>query len=104
DFPSPSVSVNDFVWKAMNHWYYWQEQSPNLGDNRFSGNAEYTDFLNSQQTDELFYNLLYDYGNTDRFSWIVDDYEALDNSFAGINLSFGMDYGLVRLNQNSNIV
>lgn len=104
DKPGPSVSVNDFVWKAMNLWYFWQSDVSNLADNRFSSDAEYTNFLNAQQTDELFYNLLFDYGNTDRFSWIVDDYEALDDSFAGINLSYGMDYGLVRLSQNSDIV
>lgn len=101
DTPVPSASVNDFVWKAMNMWYYWVEQSPNLGDNRFSNDADYNQFINSQQTDDLFFNLLFDYGNTDRFSWIVDDYEQLDNSFAGINFSYGMDYGLVRMNSNS---
>lgn len=104
DKPGPSVSVNDFVWKAMNFWYYWQADVPDLASNRFSSDSEYANFLNSQQTDELFYNLLFDYGNTDRFSWIVDDYEVLDNSFAGINMSYGMDYGLVRLSQNSNVV
>lgn len=104
DTPGPSTSVNDFVWKALNTWYYWQQQSPNLADNRFSNDSDYTNFLNSQQTDELFYNLLFDYGNTDRFSWIVDDYEELDNSFAGINFSYGMDYGLVRLTQNSSAI
>lgn len=101
---APSTSVNDFVWKAMNYWYYWKDNSPNLADNRFSNETDYNNFLNSQQTDELFYNLLFDYGNTDRFSWIVDDYEELDDSFAGINFSFGMDYGLVRINQNSNVL
>lgn len=104
DSPGPSASVNDFIWKAMNLWYYWQEDVPNLADNRFSDENEYTNFLNSQQTDELFYNLLYDYGNTDRFSWIVDDYETLEDQFAGINLSYGMDYGLVRINESSNVI
>ena len=98
----PSTNVNDFIWKAMNFWYYWQSDVPDLADNRFSSDAEYTHFLNSQQPNELFYNLLFDYGNTDRFSWIVNDYHDLDNSFAGIKKSFGMDYGLVYLNQNSN--
>jgi len=104
DMPAPSVSVNDFVWKALNLWYYWQEDVPNLADNRFSNDTEYTHFLNSQQTDELFFNLLYDYGNTDRFSWIVSDYHQLENSFAGIKKTFGMDYGLVYAGQNTNVV
>lgn len=98
----PSASVNDFVWKAMNLWYYWQADVPDLADNRFSSDSQYTQFLNSQQTDELFFNLLYDHGNTDRFSWIVNDYRDLDNAFAGINETFGMDYGLVYETTNSN--
>lgn len=100
----PSVSVNDFIWKAMNLWYYWQADSPELADDRFSSDSEYTSFLNSQQPDELFFNLLYDYGNTDRFSWIVSDYHQLDNSFAGIKKTFGMNYGLVYAGQNTHIV
>src|SRR5690606_2712960 len=102
-FP-PSVSANDFVWKAMNIWYYWQADVPDLADNRFSSDNDYLNFLNSQQTDELFYNLLYDYGNTDRFSWIVEDYHDLDNSFAGINTTFGIKYGLVYEQPNSSQV
>ena len=37
--PDPPVTtitpdkINDFVWKAMNSWYYWQKEAPNLGDN-----------------------------------------------------------------------
>lgn len=104
DTPGPSASVNDFVWKAMNLWYYWQEDVPDLADNRFSNDSEYTSFLNSQQTDELFYNLLYDYGNTDRFSWVVEDYHQLDNAFAGINQTYGMDYGLVYAGPSTNVI
>lgn len=102
DHWSPSASVNDFVWKAMNSWYYWQSDVPNLADNRFGSEADYEQFLNGKQPDELFFGLLYDYGNTDRFSWIVNDYNQLQNEFAGQRLSYGMKYGLVYVSQNSN--
>src|SRR5690606_36095119 len=97
----PTTSINDFIWKSMNLWYFWQSQVPNLTDDRFSSNSEYEQFLQSQDPAQLLYGLLYDYGNTDRFSWIVDDYHALENQFAGINVSFGMDYGFVLYNENS---
>lgn len=100
----PSESVNDFIWKSMNLWYYWQNSVPNLSDNRFTSQSEYSNFIQSQSPNELFFNLLYDYGNTDRFSWIVSDYRTLQEQFAGINKSFGMDYGLVRETPNSNEV
>ena len=96
-----SASVNDFVWKALNSWYYWQEEVPDLADHRFSSDADYTQFIESKSTDDLFFSLLHNYGTTDRFSWIVPDYHTLENQFAGINLSFGMKYGLVYINSNS---
>lgn len=102
DEPKPSVSVNDFVWKAMNLWYYWQKNVPNLADDRFTNDTEYTNFLSSHSTPNLFNNLLY--ATSDRFSWIVENYEVLDNSFAGIQLSYGMEYGLIYLNSSSNQV
>ena len=33
--------------------------------------------------------MLFDKGNTDRFSWIVDDYVALANQFQGVFTAFG---------------
>ena len=45
---------------------------------------------------DVFESLRYKPGVVDRFSWIVDDYVALENSFQGINLSNGMEFGLVR--------
>lgn len=99
-----SKSEKDFVWKAMNLWYYWQTEVEDLADDRFQSESDYQSFLNSFQTQELFQHLLYDYGNTDRFSWIVSDYRTLQNQFAGINKTFGMDYGLVIQNTNSNSV
>lgn len=93
--PSASVSVNDFVWKALNLWYFWQADVPDLGDEHFASDQEYRDFLAGKSPDDLFYSLLYQYGTVDRFSWIVPDYKELDDGFAGIKKSFGMSYGLV---------
>lgn len=98
---SASSSVNDFIWKSMNLWYYWQNESPDLADNRFQIASEYNDFLNGKPSSNFFYSLLYNYGTTDRFSWIVDDYNQLQNDFANLKMSFGMKYGLVYLNSNS---
>ena len=42
----------------------------------------------------MFYGLLYDYPNTDRFSWIVDDVEALQQQFSGISKDSGMNLSL----------
>jgi C-terminal processing protease CtpA/Prc len=90
-----NLEVRDFVWKGLNAYYLWQSDKPNLADTRFSNQGQLNSFLQEFASPEnLFENLLY--RPTDRFSWIVDDYIALENSFQGITLNSGMEFGLVR--------
>lgn len=86
--------INDFVWKGMNSWYYWQKNVPALADNAYPTTAAYAAFINGKTPDKLFYSLLYDYGKTDRFSWIVSDVNSLLAEFSGVSKSSGMDYNL----------
>lgn len=91
-----SASVNEFVWKGMNSWYYWQQNVPNLSDQLLSGN-QFSSVIEGKSPDNLFYSLLYNYNTTprvDRFSWIVDDVDALIASFNGVSKSNGMDFSL----------
>lgn len=91
------VEINNFVWKGLNAYYFWQDQIPDLSDTKFSSQSQLNNFLRGYDTpDNLFYSLLFDYPNTDKYSWIVSDYIALENSFAGLNESNGMEFGLVR--------
>lgn len=87
-------SVNDFIWKGMNFWYYWQKEVPALADHSYQS----SNFAGTK-SNEFFYSLLYNYPNTDRFSWIVEDVDVLLQSFSGISKSSGMDFSLY-LNEN----
>ena len=90
-----NLEVHDFVWKGLNAYYLWQSDKPNLADTRFNNQGQLNSFLQEFSSPEnLFENLLN--RPTDRFSWIVDDYIALENSFQGITLNSGMEFGLVR--------
>lgn len=92
--PAATNSVNDFVWKAMNSWYYWQPNVPKLA-NSFKNSAEYASYINSKTPDGLFYSLLYDYGNTDRFSWIENNNTIIPASkIAEIEKLTGFDYAV----------
>ncbi|MDT8417926.1 MAG: S41 family peptidase, partial [Lutibacter sp.] len=51
-----------------------------------------------------FYSLLFEEGTTDRFSWIVDDFDALNNSFQGITKSFGFRLQAVSINSAGDVV
>ncbi|MCG1036868.1 S41 family peptidase [Polaribacter sargassicola] len=87
------IEVQDFVWKGLNAYYLWQSSVPDLSDTRFSSQTELNSYLEGYTTPEaLFSDLIYT--PTDRFSWIVDDYVELENSFQGISLNNGMEFGL----------
>lgn len=85
--------INNFVWKGLNSWYYWQKDVANLSDN-FGKSSQYVGYVNSKDPNDLFYGLLNDYPNTDRFSWIVDDVDALQQQFSGISKDSGMNLSL----------
>ncbi|SDW90368.1 C-terminal processing protease CtpA/Prc, contains a PDZ domain [Lutibacter oricola] len=93
--PTASLEIQDFVWKGLNTYYLWKNDVPNLNDSRFSSDKEYSDYLSDYpQPEDLFESLIYNRSTTDKWSWIVDDYIDLENSFSGISTSNGMEYGL----------
>jgi len=90
-----TLDINEFVWEGLNYYYYWYKDSYNLTDTRFSGESDRRDFLrNYDDPEELFYNLLFNYGSVDRFSWIVDDYIELEKYFQGVTTSMGYKFVL----------
>jgi hypothetical protein len=94
--PSEDLDVNNFIWKGLNAFYLWQEDVPNLANNRFLNSNSYQSFLGSETNSENFFeSLLYQRNSVDKWSWIVQDYVALENSFQGISVHNGMEFGLV---------
>jgi len=92
-----------FVWEGMNSWYLWQSDVPNLSNDVRTDASRYSALLNSASDPEILFNNLRTDGNTDRFSFITDDYVALANSFQGISTSYGYEFGLVRFSGSENI-
>ncbi|MGJ5643169.1 S41 family peptidase [Formosa sp. S-31] len=104
DNPVASQDINDFVWKGLNTFYLYKDEVPNLADNRFTSDSDYLKYLSSYtEPEDLFYSLLYNRNTEDRFSWITDDYIALEQQFSGQSTTHGMEYGLVKF-ANSNAV
>lgn len=91
---SKANEINDFVYKSMNSWYYWQPNVPKLSDN-FKNSGDYSSFITGKTPDALFYNLLYDYGKVDRFSWIENNNIIVGASrVAEIKKDSGFDFGV----------
>ena len=97
--------IHLFIWRAMNNYYLWQPNVSDLSDTRFTNIGQlYSEYSSFTSPRDVFESLRYQPGVVDRFSVIVDDYVALENSFQGINLSSGMEFGLVRYaNDNSKV-
>ena len=94
-----NLEVEDFIYKVMNFAYYWQQDVPDLADNMFNNDKDYTNFIQSfDGPAPLFEALLYD---VDRYSVLISDYEAFENNIKGVSLSNGMKFGLVKFSQNS---
>jgi carboxyl-terminal processing protease len=111
--PPASLEVQNFIWKGLNQYYLWQEDVPNLSDDRFENQAELNSFLAGYPAPEnLFQNLLLKpislYPNPeeaiDRFSWIVSDYLALEQMLQGTTKNNGVDYELRYKTVNSEAI
>ena len=109
--PTPTaanVTVQNFMWQALNVWYFWQADAPNLGDNRFSTDEDYTAYLESfPNPSDFFFNTCYNHSRivggdaaTDRFSFLAEDYRDLVNGFAGVSRSNGLEFDLMRISND----
>lgn len=94
--------INEFVWDAMNSWYYWQDEVTELDDDRFADEDAYYTFLNDFNTPRGLFQTLR--SPKDRFSVIVDDYDLLFNAFGGVFKTNGMEFVLTRPPEGGNKV
>ena len=92
--------VNKFIWEGLSAYYYWVENVPNLTNAKFTDGDSLNAFLNKYtDPEDLFYDLLYEYGTIDRWSFIVDNSQEIDNWLTGISESMGFDYMLMYQSQ-----
>jgi hypothetical protein len=106
---APKIEVSDaisrFIWNGLNEYYLWYNDVDKLSSDYFDDTDAWYKYLNTFGTnyDNLFYDLLYQYGTVDKWSWVVDDYVALENSFAGISKTMGHDFRLIRFSDSDYI-
>jgi len=99
------LKINDFIWKGLNLYYYWQADVTDLSDSRFANQGELNAYLNGFSSQEdLFYSLLNNYPTTDRFSVIFSDYTVLEGVLSGNTTNNGVDYQLLRKAEGSDEV
>ena len=93
-------NIKDFIWKGMNEFYVFGNEVPDLSNDRFGLNGqtnrydtttEYLEYLlGFNSPEDIFDALVFDAGNTDRFSRLFPDlFEALA-LFDGTSETTGM--------------
>ncbi len=104
---NPDQGIDQFIWQGLNATYLYKEDVNDLANDRFATNQELFKFLSDFDSPESTFNGLLSQRTINingenlkvdpPFSFIVDDYIALENAFSGVSKSNGMDFGLIRV-------
>lgn len=100
-----NFSTQNFMWQAMNFWYFWQADVPNLADDKFTNaptSQDYIDFITSNTNPGIFFEEKLQFGE-DRFSFFSDDYKELTQAAAGISKSNGLEFQLVQFSGSDDL-
>ena len=90
------IEINDFIWKAMNAYYLYQDQIPDLSDRRFNSQPELNSYLRRfENPNELFISLLYDRPATDNKSLLIDDFNTITTPTPRTSVTNGIEYGII---------
>nr|WP_319800084.1 S41 family peptidase [Flavobacterium sp. N1718] len=91
---SAGLEVQNFIWKGLNTYYLWKEDVPDLADDRFASQKDLEAFLRGYPDPFDLFDHLRVNESIDRFSFMVSDYSQVENLFAGVSKSNGVDFGL----------
>jgi C-terminal processing protease CtpA/Prc len=101
--PAPN-EVNLFIWNGLHDYYLWNSQVPALSDAKYAKTDTLNAFLN-KYTDKqkLFKSLLYKYEEIDKWSFLVDNSQTIDDWIAGISETMGYDFMLGRIGTSGDL-
>ncbi|MEM7087209.1 MAG: S41 family peptidase [Bacteroidota bacterium] len=97
--PASTVTIQDFIWRGLNFFYLYKADTPELANDAFATQGDYDNFLASFDSPEAFFEFLR--SSRDRFSFLVSDYNDLEDALSGVTLNNGMEFGFVLYPDNS---
>jgi carboxyl-terminal processing protease len=110
DIETPAVVVpeatvvNKFIYNGLKDYYLWTDQVPNLSAQKFTIKDSLNAFLNTYTDPKnLFTSLLYQYKTIDKWSFIVDDSQIIDDWIKGISETMGFDFMLARIGTGGDV-
>ena len=85
-----ATDVNKFIYNSLATYYLWEENIPALNNPKYENSDSLNAFLNRYTDPEVLFDaLLY---TKDRWSFIVDSAEEIENWINAISESVGMDF------------
>ena len=97
-----ATDVNKFIFNGLATYYLWESNVPAFHNTKYQNSDSLNAFLNKySDPEDLFYDLLYQYGKTDKWSFIVDNAEEIENWINAISESMGMDFKLYYISESS---
>lgn len=95
------LEVEEFVFRGMEEFYLYEADVPEFRSGYFKNDDEKQEFLASFASPEnLFSHLTVP---EDEFSYITDDYHALNDQFDGKSGATGIEYGIGGISNSNNI-
>ena len=95
-----NLEVESFIYRAMDYWYLYEAEIPELQDGHFKTTSEKNDYLASFDSPEDLYKDLQ--ASHDKYSFMTDDYVALSKLLReNVSKINGMDYGLYLFSETS---
>lgn len=96
------IEVESFIYRAMDDWYLYEAEVPELGDGFFSSTDKKNQYLASFDSPEALFEDVQ--ASHDKFSFMWDDYEELEKLLkSGIDKTTGMVYGLGRISDSDDV-
>ncbi|WP_300436440.1 S41 family peptidase [Christiangramia sp.] len=95
------LEVENFVYNGLNEIYLYKADVPELADNFFSTSNEKQEFLAGTSSPEALFDDLT--APFDRFSFITDDYNSLEERFQGMSGATGIKFGIGQISGTGNV-
>lgn len=90
--------VNTFIWNGLHDYYLWEKEISGLTNPKYSKLDSLNAFLNTYtDPQKLFKDLLYQPGKVDKWSFLVDNSQDIDDWISGISETMGYDFMLGRI-------
>ncbi|MBT8296624.1 MAG: peptidase S41 [Gramella sp.] len=95
------LEIENFIYNGLSEIYLYKADVPELNDDYFSSLNDKNEFLAaSDSPEDLFKDLT---STADKFSFITEDFNMLEDRFNGVSGATGIKYGIGRITGTNNV-